>query len=69
MYPPAPSLPRAVFGIIRQRNTYAGLLYVLVSFPIALATFVVWVAICAFMAHDQARTQPEKPKEPWVRWA
>lgn len=27
------------------------------------------LAICAFMAHDQARIQPEKPKEPWVRWA
>lgn len=40
-----PSLPHSVFGVIRQRNTYAGLLYVLVSFPITLATFVAFVTL------------------------
>jgi len=45
MHRPRPSLPHSIFGIIRQRNTYAGLLYVLVSFPITLATFIAFVTL------------------------
>lgn len=42
-----PSLPGQFFGVVTRRQTYARLLYVLVSFPIGIAVFVALVTLLA----------------------
>lgn len=42
-----PSLPGQFFGVTMRRQTYARLLYVLVSFPIGIAVFVALVTLLA----------------------
>jgi hypothetical protein len=42
-----PSLPGRIFGVARRWQTYARLLYVLVSFPVGIAVFVALVTVLA----------------------
>lgn len=42
-----PSLPGRIFAVARRRQTYAQLMYVLVSFPVGIAVFVALVTVLA----------------------
>ncbi len=45
--PNGPSLPRRLFGVVADWTTYAALFYLLLSFPIAIAS---WVALVTLLA-------------------